>query len=234
MKLTNQHIKQLYKFTRQHYVEHYDVQTELVDHIANDIELIWKKNPILTFEQARDKSFKKFGIFGFMNVVEEKQKQLGKKYRKVLWKYVKEWFKLPKIIFTASIFLLFYYFIQVSVGIYVVGFSLFTLAVLDLYFVTKLKKEFNRRTRKNNKKWMLEDYIFNVASFGGVMVASNLPQLFNHIEKNPSHVGALLISLVLTLTIIYSYITLIIIPKKAEKLLEEHYPEYRLANPITI
>ncbi|WP_320240732.1 hypothetical protein [Tenacibaculum sp. 1B UA] len=40
MKLTDQHIEQLYKFTRQHYVEHYDVQTELVDHLANDIEQI--------------------------------------------------------------------------------------------------------------------------------------------------------------------------------------------------
>ena len=59
MKLTNQHIEQLYKFTRQHYVEHYDVQTELVDHLANDIEQIWVDKPQLSFEQARDISFKK-------------------------------------------------------------------------------------------------------------------------------------------------------------------------------
>ncbi|WP_425656710.1 hypothetical protein [Tenacibaculum ascidiaceicola] len=230
MKLTDQHIEQLYKFTRQHFVEHYDVQTELVDHLANDIEQIWEKNPTLTFEQARNKSFKKFGVFGFMNVVEEKQKQLGKKYRKVLWKYVKEWFKLPKIILTTSVFLFFYYFIQIPIGLYIVGGSLFILVILDLFFVTKLKKEFNKRTKKNNKKWMFEDMIFNVASFGGIMVASNLPQIFNHIEKTPSNSGALLISLILTLTIIYSYITLVVIPKKAEELLEEHYPEYKLAN----
>ena len=41
MKLTKEQIQQLYKFTRQHYVEYYDVQTELVDHLANDIEQIW-------------------------------------------------------------------------------------------------------------------------------------------------------------------------------------------------
>lgn len=41
MKLTPEQIQELYKFTRQHYVEHYDVQTELVDHLANDIEQIW-------------------------------------------------------------------------------------------------------------------------------------------------------------------------------------------------
>ena len=41
MKLTETHIKELYTFTRQHYVYFYDVQTELVDHLANDIENIW-------------------------------------------------------------------------------------------------------------------------------------------------------------------------------------------------
>jgi len=54
MKLTSQQIQQLYKFTRQHYVEYYDVQTELVDHLANDIEQIWKEQPNLSFEKARD------------------------------------------------------------------------------------------------------------------------------------------------------------------------------------
>ena len=34
MKLTEAHIEELYAFTRKKYVEHYDVQTELVDHLA--------------------------------------------------------------------------------------------------------------------------------------------------------------------------------------------------------
>jgi len=66
MKLTPNQIQQLYKFTYQHYVEYYDVQTELVDHLANDIEQIWIEQPNLSFEQARDNSFKKFGVFGFI------------------------------------------------------------------------------------------------------------------------------------------------------------------------
>ena len=42
MKLTEIQITNLYQFTRQHFVYHYDVQTELVDHLANDIEGIWE------------------------------------------------------------------------------------------------------------------------------------------------------------------------------------------------
>ncbi|MDR6968723.1 hypothetical protein J2X31_002749 [Flavobacterium arsenatis] len=52
MKLNEQQIEQLYTFTRQHFVEWYDLQSELVDHLANAIEAEWHKNPKLTFEEA--------------------------------------------------------------------------------------------------------------------------------------------------------------------------------------
>ncbi len=78
MKLKENQIQDLYAFTRKHFVEHYDLQTELVDHLANDIETIWKEHPCLSFREARGKSFKKFGIFGFMDVVEARGKCLKK------------------------------------------------------------------------------------------------------------------------------------------------------------
>ena len=104
MKLSATEIQSLYKFTRQHYVYHYDIQTELVDHLANDIEQIWATQPNLSFEEARDVSFKKFGIFGFMDVVEAKQKQMNKRYRKILWRFFKVWFTMPKLLLTIAIF----------------------------------------------------------------------------------------------------------------------------------
>ena len=101
MKLTETDIKELYKFTRQHYVYFYDVQTELVDHLANDIENIWIEKPNLSFEQARDISFKKFGIFGFMDVVESRQKAMNKRYFKTtLGVSQKNGLRLPKIMLT--------------------------------------------------------------------------------------------------------------------------------------
>ena len=64
MKLSQEQINRLYEFTRQHYVEYYDLQMELVDHLANSIEEQWKENPKLSFETALNIEFKKFGIFG--------------------------------------------------------------------------------------------------------------------------------------------------------------------------
>ena len=121
MKLTKEQIQQLYKFTRQHYVKYYDVQTELVDHLANDIEQIWIEQPNLSFEQARAVSFRKFGIFGFMDVIEAKQKQMNKRYIKILWRFFKEWFTVPKIITTASIFTTLFFVFRIQFSEYVLS-----------------------------------------------------------------------------------------------------------------
>ena len=100
MKLTKDQIEKLYQFTRQHYVEWYDLQTELVDHLANSIEEQWQQNPKLSFEDALQIEFKKFGVFGFMDVVEKRQVSLNKKYKKLVWIILKSFLRLPKIIGT--------------------------------------------------------------------------------------------------------------------------------------
>lgn len=88
MKVTNSQIDTLYTFTRQHYVEWYDGQTELVDHLANGIEEQWQENPNLTFDEALKNEFKRFGVlcyYGFYLIKEsikykKTQKQTGKKW----------------------------------------------------------------------------------------------------------------------------------------------------------
>ena len=102
MKLTSTQIDHLYTFTRQHYVEWYDLQSELVDHLANAIETQWQENPKLSFDEALNIEFKKFGIFGFMDVVGKRQLVLRKKYNQLVWHHFKDFFTIPKIIGTAS------------------------------------------------------------------------------------------------------------------------------------
>ncbi|WP_298997324.1 hypothetical protein [uncultured Tenacibaculum sp.] len=231
MQLTDQHIEQLYKFTRQHFVEHYDVQTELVDHLANDIEQIWEENPTLTFEQARDKSFKKFGVFGFMNVVEEKQKQMNKKYFMIILGFVKQWFSIPKIILTFALFYCFYFLLQFSFAQNLFNGFFFIVIIIEFFVLFKKREKLDRKFKKTGKKWMLED-IIETQSHGNVVFL--LFYLFQFLTpssyENLSIFTSVIIAFAATLTIIIGYISLIIIPKKAEELLEEQYPEYKFAN----
>ena len=62
MKLNPSQIDRLFTFTRQHYVEYYDLQTELVDHLAHAIEAEWEQNPQFSFEEVLNNEFKKFGV----------------------------------------------------------------------------------------------------------------------------------------------------------------------------
>tara|TARA_B100000949_G_scaffold96651_2_gene86211 strand:+ start:3582 stop:3746 length:165 start_codon:yes stop_codon:yes gene_type:complete len=51
-KVNSNQIDRLYRFTREHFVEYYDVQTELVDHLASVIEKQWREDPAIGFENA--------------------------------------------------------------------------------------------------------------------------------------------------------------------------------------
>lgn len=95
--MTKEQIQQLYKFTRAHYVEHFDLQTELVDHLANGIVCQWQRYPDRPFELALDTEFKKFGVFGFMEVVEQRGRAMRRRYRAIVWRYYKEWWSMPKL-----------------------------------------------------------------------------------------------------------------------------------------
>src|SRR6187549_3570305 len=98
MKLTSEQIDRLYQFTIQHYVEYYDLQTELVDHLANAIEQQWEEDPKISFEEALQKEFTKFGIFGFSDMIDAKRRALEKRYGKIVLGHLLEFFKIPRIV----------------------------------------------------------------------------------------------------------------------------------------
>ena len=133
-KLTLEQIDNLFELCEFHNVRYYDVQIELVDHLAAVIETLWETNPELSFEEAAYLAGEQFGIdpgfnvaydsllppisgrtyigeSGFEAIKEAKEKELRRKYDRLQWKYIGEFFKLPKIILTLAItFALFFVF----------------------------------------------------------------------------------------------------------------------------
>lgn len=153
-KLTQEQIDHLFELCEFHNVHYYDVQIELVDHIASAIEAIWETNPDLSFEEAVFRVGEQFGVepfshssynsilpsitglrfseeSGFEAIKEAKEKELRRKYDRLQWKYIGEFFKLPRIILTLIIaFLLFVVFrftsdnfktVIIFMGIYLVA-----------------------------------------------------------------------------------------------------------------
>jgi hypothetical protein len=234
MKLNPSQIDRLYTFTRQHYVEYYDLQTELVDHLANGIETEWQENPKLTFEEILQKEFKKFGVFGFMDVVEKRQAVLGKKYNRLVWKHFKEFFTIPKIILTATLVLGLFLYLRIEYSEYFFPAAMLLLLIGILPFAFVKNRKMKQHSQKTGKTWLFEKMIFNYGS--GISLVFLPMQFFNILNpiifKINVPTDAILILLsVLTVSIYLTiYIVIFEIPKKAKEYLKQTYPEYDFAN----
>jgi hypothetical protein len=232
MKLTPTQIDQLYTFTKQHYVEYYDLQTELVDHLANAIELEWESNPTLSFETLLNKEFKKFGVFGFMDVVEEKQKAMNKKYNNWVWNHFKEFFKLPKIIGTVLLIAALFYFFKFNDHNIKIIKNLFFIQFLVVFYVFVKQAFLINKKELKQKKWLLEKIIYSCGNFGGLF---SLPttigtNISNNISYATNSFALLGMSFFLVASGLFFYIILFEIPSKAQEYLEKTYPEYKVSN----
>lgn len=118
MSLSQSQIDHLFKFVRSKYVRYYDVQLELVDHLASDIEKEIIEHPGLSFEQALHKVYGRWPITGFSNYIAEKQHHLNQYWKRRFWNHLKQYFKLPKIILTLLVTFLLFQFAKVSIEIW--------------------------------------------------------------------------------------------------------------------
>src|SRR5665647_56724 len=139
MILTNKQIEYLFDFCRQHFVQYYDVQVELVDHLANAVEVEMVADDKLSFEKAVEKIHRSFGVMGFAPLVAEKQKIAKKQSRKLFWNIFKNQFHWPKIItffllcafmftlFSVKLFLIKWFYVAIMIGSLGMLFPLFIL-----------------------------------------------------------------------------------------------------------
>ncbi|WP_264520058.1 hypothetical protein [Flavobacterium sp. N1994] len=228
MKLSAEQIEKLYDFTRLHYVEYYDLQSELVDHLANAIEEQWIVNPKLSFEEALRVEFKKFGVFGFMEVVEKRQAALNKKYNKMVLRELKTFFSIPKIMATFSGIGLVYYVVKsfqesFEIMSWLIG-ILVVIFIIGLFISSQMRK---KETAKTGKKWLLKEIIFGYSSKAGMM---NILVQFAINGSHSSYPEWLLglFSFLFVLLLLTEYIVLVLIPSKAASYLQQTYPEYEM------
>lgn len=232
MKLTESQIQQLYTFTQKHYVEWYDVQIELVDHLANGIETLWEENPKLTFEQALQLEFKKFGICGFSDVVEEKTKALNRHYWIQIWQYFKEYFTLPKVLLT--VFLIWGYFqvlvfsMQYHINLVLIP-TLGFLFGLPWYIVIKCYKRNKRIKRQIGKKWLFNH---TISQLGGLVHLMNFAIYFQIIYQTSNPWSFLMSQIFSVLVVAFGlilYIAIFIVTPKLRNQMSEQYPDYKFA-----
>jgi thiosulfate reductase cytochrome b subunit len=106
MTLTFAEIQKIETFVKSKYVEYYDIQVELVDHLASAIETELEQYPNQDFEKVLLSQYKNFGLFGFSDFVTERAKATYSQSRKKYWRQFFEYFKLQKFVYTILFFIL--------------------------------------------------------------------------------------------------------------------------------
>lgn len=166
MNLTAEQIQYTHDFVKRKYVDYYDVQIELVDHIATSIEEKIEANPKLDFYTALQQVSDSFGMFGFMKFVEEKEKQVQRRFRKMYQREVRQFFTIPKVLFTIAVVFVVYQFnsvVSYEVGRNVTLVLLFSLVGFQLVYYYYQKRKLNHDFI-TSKSPLIGIQVFNIAN----------------------------------------------------------------------
>lgn len=145
--LSNEQIDQLYRFCEKKFVRYYDVQVELVDHLANAIEERMKADPAISFEKALDKVYSEFGIFGFAKVVRQKEYAAIEKQKRLFFTLLKDRLSWPKVLLFLTLSALHYFTIkEIHFKLPIVAFIVWSFIIfwLDKRRHLKIKKRYNK------------------------------------------------------------------------------------------
>jgi hypothetical protein len=104
--LTQQQINEITAHCQTMGVLYYDVQLELVDHIAGMIDQLQEENEQLNFEVALQLAVKEFAPNEFKLIIKNKEKQLLKRFKRIWLKEFLAYFTFPKILLTLCLTLL--------------------------------------------------------------------------------------------------------------------------------
>lgn len=145
MALTTEQIEELFSFTEKKFVRYYDLQVELVDHLAERIEEELEANPSLSFKTALGKVYNGFGLFGFAKIVQQKEAEVIKTNNRIWRQEVKKFFTIPKIIFTICLFIVIYQLSAIIESVYLgvslmIFWLLYNIGSLYFFYKHKIKK----------------------------------------------------------------------------------------------
>ncbi len=228
--LTLKQIEQLHEFCTKHYVPYYDLQVELVDHMASAIESRWEKEPETTFDQALNKVYSDFGKIGFSKVRMEKEAHLMKKYQRMIWQYVGQFYKLPKIILTIVLsFLIFILFRSTEKDSLLVFIFIASVIVFELIFYIYIYPKYYSIRKLTKKKFIMANIFRNVQG-GFIIMPVVIFNLFGFLGDNSSLSFPVWLELLASILLVLFSILIIsfsfYIPKKIREHFKEQFPQF--------
>lgn len=220
--LTNEQVQQLFQFCSRHYVQYYDVQTELVDHLGSAIEEKMGAEPGITFETALDQAFLSFGPRGFAPIVSQKIRTLQQRNRKEIGRGMLDFFRWPAILLTAGLASL-----QWTCYRYAGTGALFiSIAVLSVLAFGIQLRGFIRQHRRQIRPLLANDLMYSQLSVSSLAyMAFLLMQVLNFYKMAAvEHAGPPIVLAILLNAQCLLFICIVTAMRKNRARLQETYP----------
>ena len=166
---------------------------------------------------------------GFSDVIEEKTKALNAHYRKLVWQYFKDFFKLPKIILT--VFLVWIYFELFQLMPNKNWMVIPTFAILFItptIFFINVSKQIRKTEYHTNKKWLFDSISLQLGGLVHVLSIGLYSAVFFESMTNWPILFQALFSLTAVLFGMIIYISIFIVSPKLRKDMAKLHPEYKL------
>ena len=226
--LTTEQIDYLFDFTRQKRVRYYDVQVEIVDHLASAIEEKQREQPDLAFQAALEQVYSGFGIFGFAKVVQAREQAVEKRGIREIGRFFRSllhpdrlWIPVALLI---GLHLLFRLFPQEQFDTYV----LVTAFLFYLPLVVAAIRVVRRFRQREGKSFLLLQAPLSMAVGVGSALYGAIFSWINLLSMEVPYSNGLLWAAagILTITLLYGYAAVVYLPSRAEAMLREQFPEY--------
>jgi len=225
-KLTPEEIEYLFTFVEQSDVKEYEIQAELVDHLASSIEIQLKQNTSTSFHEALNITYNDFGTNGFNVIVKTKRRMFRHKYNILFLKYLATYFQLPRIILTIaltiSLFSVFRYFdesqsLLKSIGAIAIFLNFVYMAIIHPPHQLKGEKSFFinyyfKRLRIGTGLILIG--LFYATMHSGEYLAVHKPEWLD-----------LLISFLIVFIFIITYVLMIYMPKLLNQHFKKQFPD---------
>jgi len=230
-KITPEEIEQLFDFCRKHYVPQYDLQIELVDHMASSVEEQWDTNPTLSFQEGLKKTFGNFGLFGFSKIKEKKEKELRRKYSRLFIQYLIDFYRWPKALLTISLTILLFILFRLTNDVKAVTVLLSGAICISLicYHIFLSERYFEIKTHPG-KSFLLIDYLkgrqimVSLAYQLTWVISKIISDLNSNYSNHPEIEFAF--AFFLTGFILLLYIYFFVVPQKIREHFTREFPQF--------
>ena len=225
--LTTEEIDTIFAFCERHFVRQYDLQVELVDHLANAIEVRRIKEPDLNIDSALESIHSGFGVLGFASFVNSRAAALEKKYDTMQKRLFLSYFEWPKAALTAcllSILLLAGKILSGETLYYLMAAAFFAAWLFDMVVMSGAI----RSIKKQKKHLMLTSVNYQRSSLGafGNLILLLSVHFADTIGSNPFlQYGSYICMVIIVVLYFFSTVSYQKVIHNVQSLARQQYPE---------